>query len=412
MSVRLLTVFLIVSLGGTVLRCEVVVNADFENGSARVQEIDHEGQRVRISPGGDPKRGWPNWWYFRVEGLDSTKPLIVEVVARDAEVPNDSGELRRLSPSWTLPSSAALSVDGKTWVHSPPGDRDGAIGRYHLETGATVLWVAWGPPFTHSDSLAWIEESTQHPAAKPFDLARSREGRVVRGLSVAEGEKPSSERPAIWITGRQHAWECGGSWVALGFVRWLLSAAPEAVWLRRNAEVFVVPVLDVDHVATGDGGKGAVPQDHNRDWSDAPHWPEVAAVQSHIRRLSLDNRMAVFLDSHNPGAGARIQTFYVQYPPYSGPEAAAAQERFLAAAREQFGEIRLLDGKPSVPEHLPIWKAIAASWVCENANANTVSLTVETPWNTADGTVQGYHAVGAKLGRATVTYLRDREDNR
>ena len=117
--------------------------------------------------------------------------------------------------------------------------------------------------------------------------------------------------------------------------------------------------------------------------------------------------MAVYFDLHNPGASATLQTFYVQYPPYVGVPTAAAQDRFLTHARAEFGEIRLLDGKPSVPEHLPIWKRISAPWVFEHGNPETVSLIVETPWNTPQSTPAGYRESGRKLGRALARHLHE-----
>ena len=116
--------------------------------------------------------------------------------------------------------------------------------------------------------------------------------------------------------------------------------------------------------------------------------------------------MSVFLDSHNPGPGP-AQTFYVQYPPYLGAPATALQEKFLAHARAAFGEIRLLNGNPSKPEQLPIWERISTSWVIQHGNLQTIAFTVETPWNTPQGTPEGYRDVGRKLGIATEKFLRE-----
>jgi hypothetical protein len=45
-------------------------------------------------------------------------------------------------------------------------------------------------------------------------------------------------------------------WVAQGFAEWLLSDRDaDAAWLRQHGEVFIVPIMDVDNVATGNGGK-------------------------------------------------------------------------------------------------------------------------------------------------------------
>lgn len=395
------------SLGAFRLEAELTVSADFPSGSARVLALDVATQTVRITPAGDSARGMPNWWYLRVDGIDPAQPLILEVVARDVTTPGDNEVARPLNPVWTFPKQAAVSPDGKMWTQTPPGTPAGRQSTYRIPTPSSTLWLAWGPPFTPEDAATFVERTAQtHSAARAFTLARSREGRAVPGLHIREGDKPAAQRPAVWITARQHAWECGGSWIGVGLAEWLVGEDEQAVWLRHHAEVFLVPLMDVDHVATGDGGKHAFPQDHNRDWTDNPHWPEVAAVQKEILARAGEGRMAVYLDLHNPGPSATLQTFYVQYPPYVGVPAEAAQERFLTRARAEFGEIRLLDGKPSVPEHLPIWKRISAPWVFEHGNPETVSLIVETPWNTPQSTPAGYRESGRKLGRSVAQYLR------
>lgn len=384
------------------------VSSDFESGSARVLTLDEAAQTITITPAGELARGMPNWWYLRVDGVDPARPLTLQVVARDVTTPGDNGVSRRLNPLWTFPTRAAISADGKTWTQTEPGRQSGNQFTYQVQTASTTVWLAWGPPFTPQDAAAFTERMAHaHGFAHAFTLTQSREGRSVPGLRISEGDLPAARRPAIWITGRQHAWECGGSWVGVGLAEWLAGDDEAAAWLRRNAEVFLVPLMDVDHVASGDGGKHALPQDHNRDWSATPHWPEVAAVQQQILARASEGRLAIFLDSHNPSPGATQQTFYVQYPPYVSESAAAAQERFLARVRTEFGEIRLLDGKPSVPAHLPIWERISAPWVVQHGNPQTVSLTVETPWNIPQGTPAGYREVGRKLGLALTGYLRE-----
>jgi hypothetical protein len=407
---RLGLIFL--SLGVLRLGAELSVSTDFSSGSARVLALDAATQTVRITPAGDPARGMPNWWYLRVDGIDPARPLVLEVVAREVTTPSDNEVPRPLNPLWTLPKRAAVSTDGKIWAQTTPGEPGPRQATYRIPTPPATLWLAWGPPFTPEDAAAFAERTAQaHPSARAFTLARSREGRAVPGLHIREGDKPSAQRPVIWITGRQHAWECGGSWIGVGLAEWLVGDDEQAIWLRRNAEVFLVPLMDVDHVATGDGGKHALPQDHNRDWTDAPHWPEVAAAQKEILARAQEGRLAVYLDLHNPSPGATLQSFYVQYPPYVGAPAAAAQERFLTQARMEFGEIRLIDGKPSVPEHLPIWKRISVPWAILHGNPETVSLTVESPWNTPQSTPAGYRETGSKLGRALSRYLHERVAN-
>ena len=49
-----------------------------------------------------------------------------------------------------------------------------------------------------------------------------------------------------------------------------MTAERRAAMRAYGAEIVLVPIMDIDNAATGNGGKDALPQDHNRDWSDQP----------------------------------------------------------------------------------------------------------------------------------------------
>ena len=137
---------------------------------------------------------------------------------------------------------------------------------YTIKLESESVFVAWGPPYTPSTAAKFVRAmSEKSPHAKATELCRSRGGRVVPMLHVQEGERTKEQRFGVWVQARQHAWESGSSWVAQGFGEWLLSDSADAAWLRQHAEIFIVPVMDVDNTATGNGGKDAQPQDHNRD---------------------------------------------------------------------------------------------------------------------------------------------------
>jgi hypothetical protein len=214
-----------------------------------------------------------------------------------------------------------------------------------------------------------------------------------------------SNRPAIWVQARQHAWEVGGTWVADGLASWLVSSDPQAIWLRQHAEIYIVPIMDVDHVATGDGGKNGYPHDHNRDWNDKPHWPEVASAQRHIQMLTKKNQMNIFLDLHNPAASNKVQTMYVLDKSYMASGSFLRQQQFLGLMNEYFGEIKqhLNNPRPAIPSPD---ERVSEVWVLDNANPNTVAFCVETPWNSPSGTIEGYHGVGRKLGKVMEKMLR------
>jgi hypothetical protein len=389
---------------------ELRVSTDFEGGSARVEEVDQAARIIRLMPGGDPQRGWPCWWFVRVDGVEKDERLILNLGGSDRPARNEGRDTGKpLNPSWAMPLRAAVSTDAKTWRHTAPGRREGKRILYELTGTGSPLWVAWGPPFTPRDTDALIAEAEKLlPSAKGFELAQTRAGKSVRGLHVDEGKGPT--RRGVWIHARQHAWESGGSWVARGFAEWLVSADDDARWLRANAEVIVVPIMDVDNAATGNGGKEAAPRDHNRDWDDKPVYPEVAAAQRRLREWKDAGRLDVFIDLHNPGP-ADLGPFF-----FMGPEELLTEvgrenrADFLSCARNRISGPLELQEKPRItgPGYHPLWKQISGQWVTANGNPHTLAACLETSWNTPHSTQENYRTVGRQLGLAVADYLRRR----
>jgi hypothetical protein len=388
------------------------VVTDFEGGSARVVAIDEATRTVRFMPGGDPARGWPCWWFLRVDGVEKGETVTFEIVRSDRPIPQ-AGEYKNkpLAVGWSTPMRAAVSFDGVTWRQTEPGAKraDGMTWRVKAEVGS--VWLAWGPPFTPRDSAALVSRlSAEHSFAKAFTLARTREGREVAAVHLREGERVDAERFGVWVEARQHAWESGGSWVCRGVAEWMAGEDEAARWLREHADIFIVPVMDVDHVATGDGGKEALPQDHNRDWSDAPHWPEVAAAQQRLAALAAEKRLDFFIDLHNPGAADLESYFYTGEDSLLGELGRTNRDRFLElAAKPLDGPIpHNAKARPSGSTYHPLWRQISNNWVTVHGNPQTVSLCLETAWNTPASNIDGYLTKGRKLAETIATYLRER----
>ena len=388
----------------------LTVESDFEGASVKVLGVDEVKQSVSFMPGGDANRGWPCWWYFRVTGLDPKRPLMLELHGSDALRPQDNGRPTNtpLDASWAMPKRATFSVDGRDWKHSGEGKRQGDAMLYEIDAGASSVIVAWGPPYTPGLAGELIKQASGRAAwAVEQELCKSRAGRVVPMLHISEGDRTAAQRFGVWVEARQHAWESGGSWVCQGFMDWVMGDDMEAQWLRQNAEIFIVPVMDIDNTATGNGGKEGLPHDHNRDWVETPHWNEVAAAQRVITEMAGEGRMDVFLDLHNPAPNDKLAHFFA--PPAEalhGRQAAAAatfNELAVAAIRKV---IPIMD-KPKIsgPGYHPLWRQISATWVAEHGNDNTVALCLETPWNTENATVEGYKKVGAALASAVRQYL-------
>lgn len=382
--IRLLLGVAILHLGLGETRAEVKVHSDFPGGSGEVRSIDEESRLIVIDPADHPGKGWRCWWYVRIEGLEPGETWHLDV----GEAP------------WATPDQPMLSEDGgETWKHGSPGQRDGKRIRYPLVAGEGSLLAAWGPPFLPSDGKALVEAMAEEAgSAEVFSLCTTREGRETPAIRFGSG----SGRPLLWVQARQHAWESGASWVAKGFGEWLVSDDPAAVALRDAAEVVFVPVMDIDNVHRGAGGKNQSPQDHNRDWTASPHWNAVAAAQKEIGAAAGAGRLAAFIDLHNPGAGNRFPYFYVPPADILAEGARANLSRFLVLAKEEItGPLRFTgqtieSGEKYDPK---AWKGISKNWVAL-LGTDAVSVTLETAWNTQASTAEGYEAVGRQLGKA------------
>ena len=387
------------------------VGSDFEGASVRVLEIDDATRSISFMPGGDPERGWPCWWYFRVDGITSGETITLRLHASTATLEQQ----KPLSASWAMPAQATFSIDGETWLHTDKGQRQGSRMIYTLKPSAASMFVAWGPPYTPSTATEFVRDmSTKSPHANAEELCRSRSDRPVPMLHVVEGERTKKERFGVWVQARQHAWESGSSWVAQGFCEWLLSANMEAAWLRQHAEIFVVPVMDVDNTATGNGGKNALPYDHNRDWSPRPHWNETIAAQRLVSGLIDEGRMDVFLDLHNPAPGDP-SFFYILPASVIKEPMIGLRDQFIRLAYARINNIKPLmpmsnKARETGPRYHPLWQQISSNWVSMNGNPHTVSLCLETMWNHENSTTKGYRAMGANLAAAVQEFLTTRPD--
>jgi hypothetical protein len=404
--------FLILAAGAR--GAELRVSTDFEGGSARVEAIDQKARVIRMMPGGDGKRGWPCWWYVRVDGAERDEKVTVDLGPSDVPARDNGRETGKPLPShWAMPKKAAISSDGREWAHSQPGRKQGGRIAYEVIGTGGPLWVAWGPPFTPGHTEALISNAQSRlKSAEGFELARTREDRPVRALRI--GGAAGSSKRAVWVQARQHAWESGASWVARGFTEWLTSDDSDALWMRDNAEVVVVPIMDVDNVATGNGGKEEVPHDHNRDWTNEPVFPEVAAAQKKLREWSNAGRLGAFVDLHNPGFTTMLPFFYVGPAKMLTEAGVRNRAAFIGCAKRQIASPLPLDEKTieTGPSYHPLWRQISSQWVNGTLGGEALAICLETPWNTPHSTTDGYRTVGRQLGKALAEYLRGLPEQR
>jgi hypothetical protein len=395
MPVRSITAAIVVitTLLGWSQAAELIVHTDFPGGSGKVVRIDQEKRFISLTPTAHKDRGWACWWHVRVTGLTAGEKLTLEV-----------------GPApWATPDRATISGDGQVWKHSLPGKRAGKQITFEIPVESDEIQIAWGPPFVPEDAerlVAAAAKSCEH--AEAFTLCMSRDGKPVPALRISQPGAADAERYGLWIQARQHAWESGSSWVCRGLVEWLVSDDPRAESLRKRSRIVVVPIMDIDNVTIGAGGKEQKPQDHNRDWTDKPYHPAVASAQKEIAEQNAAGRFDLFLDLHNPGANDRSPFFFITPRSELKEEGRRNLDHFLAAAAvEMTGPLKIhANTRESGPQYDKNWKAISKNWVSFHTRPHVVAVTLETAWNTPASTTEGYRQLGRETGLALERYLR------
>jgi hypothetical protein len=373
----------------TVLR----VNSDFPGGSARVEGTDQESRTIRLLPTSHADRGWVCWWYCKIEGIRPGETITLDVGGG----------------GFATPGQAVFSLDNKTWQRTTAGQRQKDRIVYRQRIDGREAWFAWGPPFVIRHATELIESAAKtSPHARAVQLCKSKDGHAVPGLRIdqKDGDK---ERLGIWVQARQHAWESGSSWVAAGFVEWLLSDDARAEALRRKAVVTVIPIMDVDNVERGAGGKNQKPHDHNRDWSAQAVWPEVQTAMKEIAALDAAGKFDLFVDLHNPGPGDRQPFFFVPPAEILSAHRRRNLDSFLDACRLEMRGPLPLAARPreSGANYDRNWERISKNWVARNTRDHVVAVCLETAWNTPQSTQENYRRVGRELGLAVERYFRE-----
>jgi hypothetical protein len=317
---------------------------------------------------------------------------------------------------WATPDRATFSIDqGKSWQHTQAGKRAGKRITYAQKIDAAEALIAWGPPFTPADAqelvtrIAKAADGKDGARFEPFELCKSREGRATPALRMTPA-KVNGRRPfGVLVTARQHAWESGGSWVGRGFAEFLASDDPAAKSLRSNAIIYFVPLMDIDNVAIGAGGKNQEPHDHNRDWSDAPVFPAVATCQKVIRELDAAGTFDLYLDLHNPSANDKSPYFYVGATELQKEEVKANLAAFLAIAKKEITGPLAFKGESRTtgPEYDKLWRDISGNWVLSHCSPRVLAVCLETSWNRPESTAENYLRVGRELGVAIEKYCRE-----
>lgn len=267
------------------VQAEVTINTAFPGGNVLVTK--QNADTVEITP---DLRGGKPWFYWYFEAQSSQAGRVTFGFAK-------AGAIGVRGP-------AMSKDDGRTWqwlsadrIVSVPGAESKTPPRetwvYEFTKAGERVRFSVGIPYVQSNLDAFLATQAGNPHFQQSVLTKSLKGRAVEFLQVGA---PGAGKRAMLLTARHHACEALASYVMEGFLREAISDSPAARRFRETHVLYVVPFVDKDGVEEGDQGKNREPHDHNRDYGDAPMYPEVKAIQELAERTPFQ----ITLDLHCP----------------------------------------------------------------------------------------------------------------
>ena len=280
------------------------VRADFEAGNVgRVEKVSENHVRCAVNgeKDQDGRNRQPSWFYFRLDGV-AGREITVDITDLHGEYnyrPHKGEGLRNTRP--------VLSYDDQNWQHAADVQwlpEQSAL-RVRFRAAKDRVWIARQPPYTLRRLEKLLVELRGHPDLKEQTIGETVEGRRMALLTITDGAASDAGKKVIWLIARHHSWESGTSWVAEGLLRFLLSEDPQAVRLRREHIVKMIPIGDPDGVVRGGVRFNKYGFDLNRNWDtvDPVKMPEITAQRKAILGWVDSGRpIHLFLTMHNTEA--------------------------------------------------------------------------------------------------------------
>ena len=405
-----LPVFALLAFAPTLTSAQVTLFQDFDNGA-----LDVGGSSVDLSlpasPGItlEPRRfvgNWPgdHWWVsFRVEGVAGLTPRFRLPTANAFQAYSDDHRW-----VWTATPTVESS-----WSFFDNGFVDGSGFFRSANTSPfveDVIYVAYAVPYPYQRTVDHSAGLVGHPFVRPTasadanlvlgqtpgtsgggyldDLGRSVPALDLYGYVITDG----SGRPKrkVVLVGGNHSGEPTGSWTLEGFVDFAISDDPEAVALRRVADVYVYPQVDPEGRFSGyfRSNPENPTENHNRAWDDPTGFSDIGQITAAMA-VDTGGDVDVFFDFHGFGSSPTDIGYFL---PTNNALTKVFLDAFLAL------EPGLLDF--SFPNPQP--GATAARWAATSAGLSAeVTMTPEAG-TLANQPVARFETLGANAARAVL----------
>ena len=268
------------------------VSVDFPGGSLNTCVATEDTLIGMVAPEDTPPINPSPWYAFKIERLDGTAPLALEV-----ELNYPAGYKHRYLPK--------LSQDGQNWTQISEGDisvSDDGTAHFFLTINSNFLYVS----AQENLNLDWYSQWMYELENEWYPVESETLGYSISRHPIEAVETNPNARNTVVLLGRAHPPEVPGAFAMREFVRALASIRVEACLegLTPNCRFFerynflVVPLLNPDGVALGHWRHNLGSIDLNRDWGGFTQ-PETTSVKKRLDEVDSQSSLVLMLDFHS-----------------------------------------------------------------------------------------------------------------
>ncbi len=342
----------------------VLFNTAFESASiGLIEKIRETEFRLHIR-GQQDSRGrnrQATWFYFRMDDVAGR-----ELTLRLASWKGEYNDRPANSPAgeWFRP---VVSEDNRVWTHVPAAAWDKAKDEItvSVKPRGNTVWLAHIPPYPHTRVLELVADAARSTHARTEVIGQSVLGRDLHLVTVTNFARPDAGKKVVWLQARQHAWECGTSFLVEGAMKFVLSDDAAAQTLRDQAIFKFVPMINPDSVVRGEVRFNANGFDPNRQWDEVDlrtkAWhernPEIWYVKKALLAQHAQQPIAVAVNLHNTEMSEYFETMVD-----AEPQLATMQRLFESLVSKtsfdpsQPGKLRIFAGSGPANTTNSIWR--------------------------------------------------------
>jgi murein tripeptide amidase MpaA len=361
------------------------IDADFDGGNVIVQSAGEASADLLIRQ--DSNGPWFQWFYFRVRGA-AGKALTLRIVNAGASA----------YPGGWPGYQACVSTDNETWTRADTGFADGVL-EIRYPAARDAVWFAFFAPYDLARHGKLLDRAAAAPGVAVDILGQSVDGRPIHRIALGMGAK------RVWAVGRQHSGETMASWWMEGALDCLLDPKdPVGAALLGEAQVHLVPLVNIDGAARGNLRGNAAGIDLNRQWHgpDPAKAPEIAAVLAAMDKTGCD----LSLDVHGDETLPHVFVDGCDQDPVATPAQIAGVRRFEKALLAASPAFQTKVGYP------PTYGGDEAPGMCNRAlgrRFGAIGLTLEMPFHDSlevPDPVAGWSPAASKaMGRASLAAI-------